>query len=106
MALKRVLTSVNASITMLGLSSASSLRSMACMLNTDVVSVLKLAQALWMFARMPSLPSSRVTLPGSKSRRLGKSTAIWRIQFALLSPIVPRNRTKSSGVAVAKSKRF
>jgi hypothetical protein len=45
MALKRVLTSVNASITMLGLSSASSLRSMACMLNTDVVSVLKLAEA-------------------------------------------------------------
>ena len=106
MALKRVLTSVNVSVTILGLSSASSLSSIACVLDRDVVSVLKLVQALWMFARMPSLPSSRVTLPGSRSRRLGKSTQTWRIQSALLSPIVPRNEATFSGVAMAKSKRF
>ena len=106
MALKRELTSVNASVTILGLSSASSLSSMACVLDKDVVSVLKLAQALWMFARMPSLPSSRLTLPGSRSRRLGKSTQIWQIQFALLSPICSEERGYVLRSGHAKLKRF
>lgn len=66
MALKRVATSVNASVTISGLSSVLSLSFMAFVLYRDVVSVLKLVQSLWMLARMPMLPSSRVTSFGFK----------------------------------------
>lgn len=66
MALKRVATSVNASVTISGLSSVLSLSFMAFVLYRDVVSVLKLVQSLWMLARMPMLPSSRVASFGFK----------------------------------------
>lgn len=60
-------------------------------LQTDVASVLKLAEQLWMFPRMLIPPSSSmVALVCSSLRRFEKSTWISRIWFVLLWSIVPR----------------
>lgn len=72
------------------------------MLYRDVVSVLKLAQPLWMFARMPTLLSSRVTSPRSRYRNFGKLIQTCRIQSALLRPILKRNEATSSEVGRGK----
>jgi hypothetical protein len=89
MALKKALTSFNASVTMLGLSRPLSSSSIVFVLYRDVVSVLKLVQSLWMFERMPKLSSSRATLPRSRQRNLGKSTQICRT-LIVIDPRVKR----------------